>query len=111
MLRPTATLVVLLLLAAPGRAADPLLLERPDLHAHFWLSYGASLTLTEVLEGPQPAWGPAWGTGWALLAATAAVGALGLTKELLDHEVDGADLLADGLGLAANALLQVTVEF
>ncbi len=111
MLRPTATLAVLLLLAAPGQAADPLLLQRPDLHAHFWLSYGASLTLTEVLEGPDPEWGPAWGTGWALLAATGAVAALGVTKELLDDRIDGTDLLADSLGLAANALLQVTIEF
>ncbi len=105
-------LCLMLLCLAPGRAgADPLWLDRPDLHAHFWLSYGASLTLTEILEGPQPAWGPQLGTTWAVLAATAAVGALGMAKELTDDRVDGGDLLADGLGLTSNVALQFAIRF
>jgi hypothetical protein len=97
---------------APARAADPLLLERPDLHAHFWASFGMALTLTEVLEGPDPTWGPQWGTGWATLAATGVVGLIGVLKEVAaDDAVDSDDLLADGLGLALNAALQFTVRF
>ena len=103
--------VLLCLLLASPAAAKPLLLDRPDLHAHFWVSYGLALTLTEVLEGPQPTWGPNLGTPRALAVATAAVGALGLLKEVLDDPGDPQDLLADGLGLAANALLQLVVEF
>lgn len=105
-------LVLLAALLAPLPArADPFLLKRPDLHAHFWVSYGLSLTLTEVLEGPEPTWGPALGTGWALAIASGVVGAIGVTKELLDDVVTPEDLLADGLGILANALLQVTIEF
>lgn len=107
----TAAILLSACLAAPAAAADPLLLERPDLHAHFWASFALSLTLTEILEGPEPSWGPAIGTGWALLSATAAVGAVGVAKELLDAEASGEDLAADALGLATNALLQVTVVF
>lgn len=92
-------------------AADPLLLDRPDLHAHFWLSYGVALTLTEILEGPEPGWGPGWGTAAATGVATVVVGLLGVAKELTDAQAQGDDLLADALGLAANALLQFTVEF
>ncbi len=101
-------------LACVGRAtaAEPLFFDRPDLHAHFWASFGLALPLTEVLEGPDPAWGPQWGTGWATLAATGVVGAIGLFKEVaLDDGVDPDDLIADALGLAANALLQVTIRF
>ena len=87
-------------------------LERPDLHAHFWLSYGLSLTVTEILEGPRPRWGPQVGTYWAAAWATVGVGALGLLKELaLDSAVDTDDLVADGLGLAANWMVQVGVDF
>lgn len=102
------------LLAAPVASrsyAKPLLLDRPDLHAHFWLSYGLSLTITEVLEGPEPAWGPQLGTGWALVIATGAVGALGLVKELTDDVFSGDDLLADGLGLLLNVGVQLVIEF
>ncbi len=91
--------------------ARPLVLDRPDLHAHFWVSYGLALTLTEVLEGPEPAWGPQLGTGWALVIASGAVAALGGVKELLDDPADGADLAADGLGLLANGVLQYAVQF
>ena len=105
-----ATLIAVLLLAGPVRATE-VSLDRPDLHAHFWASFALSLTLTEVLEGPEPTWGPGWGTGWALLTASVSVAALGLAKELTDDSVDGADLVADALGLTANALLQVSIEF
>jgi hypothetical protein len=98
-------------LAAPAEAADPLLLDRPDLHAHLWLSYALSLTLTEILEGPEPKWGPALGTTVAVLVASGVTGALGLTKELVDDEFSGADLTADGLGILANVALQYTVDF
>lgn len=92
--------------------AKPLALDRPDLHAHFWLSYGLALSLTEVLEGPEPTWGPRLGTGWATLIATGAVGALGLAKEyLIDDQADGADLVADALGLGLNAVVQFTIRF
>jgi len=105
-------IVAALILAGPARAGPPLYLDRPDLHAHFWVSYGLALTVTEVLEGPDPTWGPALGTGWALAIATAGVGALGLAKELLiDRRAGGADLAADAAGLGANAVLQVTVRF
>ncbi len=108
-MRHVALFVVLL---GVGRAsADPLLLDRPDLHAHFWLSYGVSLTLTEVLEGPNPQWGPQLGTAAATGVATVVVGLLGVAKELTDTQAQGDDLLADALGLASNALLQFSVEF
>ncbi len=101
-----------LLTAAPARAERPLWLDRPDLHAHFWLSYGLSLTLTEVLEGPAPAWGPDLGTGRALAISTAGVAALGLFKEFaVDDEVGSGDLLADALGLLANAAVQLLIDF
>ena len=103
-------LILTLMLASPV-SAKPLLLDRPDLHAHFWLSYGLAMTLTEVLEGPRPEWGPQLGTGWALLIATGAVGLLGVGKELADSTFSGDDLVADSLGLGMNALLQVTIEF
>lgn len=103
-------LLLTLALLSPARA-DPLLLDRPDLHAHFWLSYGLSLTVTEVLEGPTPEWGPQLGTGWALVIATAAVGALGLGKELTDDEFSGEDLAADAFGLLLNVGVQLVVEF
>ena len=109
--RALLPLALLGVLAAPARAADPLLLERPDLHAHFWLSYALSLTLTEVLEGPEPSWGPALGTTVAVLIASGVTGALGLTKEVVDDEFSSADLAADGLGILANVALQYTVEF
>lgn len=104
------TLLLIAALATSARA-DPLLLDRPDLHAHFWLSYGVALTVTEVLEGPEPEWGPKLGTGWALVIATGAVGALGLVKELTDEEFSNEDLLADTLGLLLNVGVQLTVEF
>lgn len=92
--------------------ADPLWLDRPDRQAHFWLSYGCALTLTEVLEGPEPDWGPAWGTWRALAVSTAAIGALGLLKEYaIDDGTEVGDLAADALGLATNALVQMTVRF
>ena len=114
-MRALPALAALILCAAlvprPARAEDPLLLRRPDLHAHFAISYGLSLTLTEILEGPEP-WSPALGEGWALVIATGAVGALGLAKEIwLDDAIDGDDLIADGLGLGLNALVQVTLGF
>ena len=87
-------------------------LERPDLHAHFWLSYGLSLTVTEILEGPEPGWGPQMGTFRGTAWATLGVGALGLLKELvLDSAAGTDDLAANGLGLAANWLIQVSVDF
>ncbi len=98
------------MLAAPS-SAEPLYLDRPDLHAHFWASAALSLTLTEVLEGPDPEWGPQLGTGWATLIASGVVGAIGLGKELIDPQLDPADLLADGLGLGLNAAIQFTLEF
>lgn len=98
-------------LAGPAQADDPLYLDRPDLHAHFWVSYGLALTTTEILEGPQPSWGPQWGTAQATLVASGGVALIGLTKELLDEHVDGSDLLADALGILANVLIQTVVEF
>ncbi|MGK0361799.1 MAG: hypothetical protein ACI9U2_004117 [Bradymonadia bacterium] len=103
-------------LAVPAQADPPgpdwFLLDRPDLHAHLWLSYGLALTLTEVLEGPEPGWGPQWGTTKATLIATGIVGAIGLLKEyVVDDRADGADLVADALGLGLNAALQFTVSF
>lgn len=95
----------------PSQADDPLLLDRPDLHAHFWVSYGLSLTTTELLEGPQPRWGPQWGTARATLVASTGVALIGLAKELSDDHVDGGDLLADALGILANVLVQTLVEF
>jgi len=106
------TLALTLATSSPARADKPLWLDRPDLHAHFWLSYGLALTATEVLEGPAPAWGPRLGTGRALAVSTGAVAALGLFKELgLDDAVGGDDLIADALGLALNAAVQVIIEF
>jgi hypothetical protein len=113
-LTSASALALTLTLAAssPARADKPLWLDRPDLHAHFWLSYGLALTATEVLEGPDPAWGPGLGTGRALAASTGAVAALGLFKEpVLDDTVGGDDLVADALGLALNAAVQVMIEF
>ncbi|MFN3197691.1 MAG: hypothetical protein ACE366_04645 [Bradymonadia bacterium] len=97
--------------AGPAHADDPFYLNRPDLHAHFWVSYGLSLTATEVLEGPQPDWGPQWGTGKATLVASVGVGLIGIAKELTDERIDGGDLLADALGILANVLVQSLVEF
>lgn len=106
-----AILLGSLLGLAPAHA-DPLGLDRPDLHAHAWVSYGLALTLTEVLEGPKPTWGPGWGTNRAVLVASGAVAALGLAKEyLVDSKADGADLLADAAGILANVLLQSLVDF
>lgn len=106
------TLGVVLLASSPARADRPLLLDRPDLHAHFWLSYGLSLTATEVLEGPTPTWGPQLGTGRALAISTGGVAALGLFKELVVDDVVGTDdLLADAAGLLANVLVQLLVDF
>lgn len=101
----------LVLLGGPARAADPFLLDRPDLHAHGWLSFGLALTLTEVLEGPEPEWGPGLGTLWATLIASGAVGLLGLGKELSDDVFSWDDLAADGAGLLLNAAVQVTLRF
>lgn len=107
-----AILLVASLTIAHPAGADPLGLDRPDLHAHAWLSYGIALTLTEVFEGPEPAWGPAWGTDVALLVASGAVAALGLAKEyLIDDRADRADLLADAIGIGANVVLQYTIQF
>jgi hypothetical protein len=105
--------IALVALCTTGPAqADPLALDRPDLHAHFWLSYGLALSLTEVFEGPDPTWGPQWGTGWATLFATGIVGAIGLAKEyVIDDQADGADLVADALGLGLNAAVQFTISF
>ncbi|MCA9546209.1 MAG: hypothetical protein KC613_17515 [Myxococcales bacterium] len=94
-----------------ARADDPLLLKRPDLHAHAWASFGMALVLTEVLEGPEPAWGPGWGTGWATLTATGVVGLIGVVKELTDDQVTGSDLVADAVGLLANVVLQYSLAF
>lgn len=91
--------------------ADLIGSERPDLHAHYWASFGLALVLTEVLEGPEPAWGPGWGTPWATVAATVMVGGLGVVKELTDPAVDPADLWADAAGLATQAVLQWAVVF
>jgi hypothetical protein len=105
-------IVPILLAAAPARAERPLWLDHPDWHAHFWVSYGLSLTLTEVLEGPEPSWGPDLGTGAALGIATGSVAALGLFKEfVVDDEVGQGDLLADGLGLLANVAVQLLIDF
>ena len=106
------TLAASLCAASPARAEKPLWLDRPDLHAHFWLSYGLALTASEVLEGPEPAWGPQLGTGRALAVSTGTVAALGLFKELvLDDAVGADDLVADALGLALNAAVQVMIQF
>ena len=86
-------------------------MERPDLHAHYWASFGVALVLTEVLEGPEPSWGPALGTAWATVTATALVGGPGLVKELTDARVDAQDLWADVAGLTTQALLQWVVVF
>ena len=76
------------------------------------MSYGLALTLTEVLEGPEPRWGPRLGTGKATLIATGVVAIVGLLKEYaVDDQADGADLVADALGLGLNAALQFTVDF
>jgi len=99
------------LLWASTSTADPLGMERPDLHAHYWASFGVALVLTEVLEGPEPSWGPALGTAWATVTATALVGGLGLVKELTDARVDAQDLWADVAGLTTQALLQWVVVF
>jgi hypothetical protein len=106
------TLASVLLAMSPARADRPLLLDRPDLHAHFWLSYGLSLTATEILEGPSPTWGPQLGTGRALVLSTGGVAALGLFKEFVIDDVVGKDdLLADAAGLLANVLVQLLVDF
>ena len=109
-------LLVIALLSTPVHAAPTcasrICLDRPDLHAHLWVSYGLALTLTEVLEGPAPEWGPKLGTGQATLIATGIVAIVGLLKEYaVDDQADGADLVADALGLGLNAALQFTVEF
>jgi hypothetical protein len=103
--------IVLIGALRPAQAADPLLLNRPDLHAHTWLSFSLALTLTEVLEGPDPAWGPGLGTLWATVIASGAVGLLGVAKELSDDPGSGADLVADATGLLLNGLVQVTLRF
>lgn len=103
---------ILLVLLIGSAQANPLALDRPDLHAHAWVSYGLALTLTEVLEGPEPTWGPQWGTHRALLTASLAVAAIGLAKEyLVDEQADTADLIADLIGIGANVALQYTVRF
>ena len=100
------------LLPATAHADRPLLLDRPDLHAHFWLSYGLALTTTEILEGPTPTWGPQLGTGRALAIGTGSVAALGLLKEFaIDKEPSWDDLAADAAGLLANVALQLLVDF
>ena len=107
-----AVVLGLMCWASTARAERPLYLDRPDLHAHFWLSYGLALNTTEVLEGPEPQWGPSLGTGMGLAISTGAVGALGLFKEwVVDDEVSGEDLVADALGLALNAVVQVLIVF
>lgn len=107
-------LVCVAALSAPAQATcdRPLCLDRPDLHAHGWVSYGLALTLSEVLEGPQPAWGGQLGTARATLVATGVVAVIGLLKEyVVDDQADGADLVADALGLGLNAIVQLTVPF
>lgn len=111
MLWRSALLTVALLCPQPRAQAALPTTDRPDLHAHFWLSFGLSLLLTEILEGPDPQWGPQLGTGWATLIATGAVGLLGLTKELIDPRFDSSDLLADLGGLGLNVLVQWTIDF
>jgi hypothetical protein len=111
--RRLALVALCLLPAAPARAAEhDLLLDRPDLWAHFAVSYGLSLTLTTFLAGPAPAWGPQLGTGRALAISTAAVGALGLFKEfVVDDEPGGDDLIADAIGLATCAGFELVIHF
>lgn len=111
MRRPHPALALTLALTTAGAQAELPTTDRPDLHAHFWVSFGLSLVLTEVLEGPEPAWGPRLGTGWATLIASTAVGLLGLTKELIDPRFSGEDLAADLGGLGLNALVQITLHF
>lgn len=99
-----------LLVATPTASAAPAG-QRPDLHAHYWASFGLALVLTEVLEGPDPPWGPGLGTPWATAAASLAVGALGLVKELTDEALDPQDVLANVAGIGTNIVLQWTVVF
>lgn len=110
-LAPALAVALATLLGTAPASARPFGPERPDLHAHFWLSFGVALVLTEVLEGPDPQWGPQLGTGWATLIATGAVAALGLAKELTDPKFSGDDLAADIGGLTAHMLVQITLDF
>jgi hypothetical protein len=107
-----AVVLGLMCCASTARAERPLYLDRPDLHAHFWLSYGLALTTTEVLEGPEPQWGPSLGTGMGLAISTGAVGALGLFEQARQFEAHFAAVFEReggfqiALGLAPQALFQ-----
>ena len=95
-----------------ARAERLFWLDRPDLHAHFWLSYGVALTGTEIMEGPDPRWGPQWGTWPAVGVATVGVAALGIFKETaIDDHASWDDLLADACGILANVAVQALVDF
>lgn len=106
-----ASLVSLLLASAPavpvGALEDKRLdWGRDDTNWHMGVAFGAGLLGTELLK---------W-RGWPLWKATAAsslaVAAGGAVKEfLIDDFASGNDLMADGVGLGANVLVQFTVHF
>lgn len=105
---PAVVLAALLVCAPAARALedDRLAWSRSDTQVHLGASFAGSLLGTELLEWRgYPTWK-------ATLLSSLLVGAAGATKELaLDDFVSGSDLMADGIGIGANALLQFTIRF
>ena len=79
---------------------------RHDTSLHMTAAFGGSLAGTELLRW----WG--WSKPKAVLTASLAMAGAGLFKEfVVDGSSSGSDLMADGIGIGANALFQFTVRF
>ena len=81
-------------------------LNRNDVQLHMGLSFAGSFLATEFLEWRK------WPTWKATLTGSLLGVAAGLVKEFaVDDRASGSDLMADGIGLGANAVLQFSVKF
>lgn len=99
-----------LFLLAPGRAwgmyDSKLDLGRSDTQLHMGLSFAGAFAASEFLEWRK------WPTWKATLAGSLLGVAACLVKEYaVDDRASGNDLMADGIGLGANAVLQFSVRF
>lgn len=105
-----AVLAAALCLCLPARALaigdSRLAWERRDTKLHIAAAFGSSLAATELFEWLDV---PPWK---ATLISSLLVLSAGVFKECVrDAAPSGSDLMADGVGVAANAGLQFTIRF
>lgn len=79
---------------------------RADTNLHMGAAFGASLAATEMLEWRGMKTWQATALG-SLATAVASV----VKEYAVDDFASGNDLMADGIGIAANAALQFTIRF